>query len=165
MIVCWNNFLLVSFAYIPCLVGNWNCLLTIYSKSKLLLFSLQSQRTVCLGYTRINAQLCLLTDLKMVELVSLNIVVDRHEHGWADQREHCFWQAWTWLSWPAWTVFLIGLNMVQLVSLNSVVDRLVHACWNRVFMAWWTNRLEQRCWNHHDKQQRCSNMIDKILSV
>ena len=46
------------------------------------------------------------------------------------------WPAWTWLSWPAWTVLLTGLFM---------------QCWNRLFMAWWTNRLEQRCWNHHDK--------------
>ena len=54
-------------------------------------------------------------------------------------------QTWTWSSWPAW-------KMVELTSLNMVVDRLdVHACWNRLFMAWWTNRLEQRCWNHHDK--------------
>ena len=41
--------------------------------------------------------------------------------------------------------------MVELASLNSVVDRLVHACWNRLFMAWWTNRLEQRYWNYYDK--------------
>ena len=38
---------------------------------------------------------------------------------------------------------LTGLNMVELASLNIVVDRVdIHA---------WTNRLEQRCWNHHDK--------------
>ena len=49
-------------------------------------------------------------------------------------------------------VELASLNMVELApSLNMVVDRLVHACWNRLFMAWWTNRLEQRYWNHHDK--------------
>ena len=54
-------------------------------------------------------------------------------------------QTWTWSSWPAW-------KMVELTSLNMVVDRLdVHACWNKLFMAWWTNRLEQRCWKHHDK--------------
>ena len=52
-----------------------------------------------------------------------------------------------WLNWP-W------LNMVVAWTwlLNMVVDRLVHACRNyRLFMAWWTNRLEQRCWNHRDK--------------
>ena len=26
-------------------------------------------------------------------------------------------------------------HMVELASLNMVVDRLVHACWNRLFMA------------------------------
>ena len=94
------------------------------------------------------------------------------EHGCAGQLEHGCWQAamnmvvlvslnmvadrlpWTWLCWPAWTCLLTGwaaLNMVELASLNTVVDRHVHACCNRLFMAWWTNRLEQRCWNHHDK--------------
>ena len=58
----------------------------------------------------------------MVELASLN--------------SGC-WQTWTWLSWPAWTWLLTGLSM--------------HACWNRLFMAWWTNIFEQRCWNHHDE--------------
>ena len=43
------------------------------------------------------------------------------------------------------------LNMVELSSLNIVVGRLIDACWNRLFMAWWTNRFEQRCWNRHDK--------------
>ena len=33
----------------------------------------------------------------------------------------------------------------------TALDRLVHVCWNKLFMAWWTNRLEQCCWNHHDK--------------
>ena len=32
-------------------------------------------------------------------------------------------------------VELASLNMVELASLNMVVDRLVHACWNRLFMA------------------------------
>ena len=32
-------------------------------------------------------------------------------------------------------VELASLNMVELASLNNVVDRLVHACWNRPFMA------------------------------
>ena len=94
------------------------------------------------------------------------------EHGCAGQLEHGCWQAamnmvvlvslnmvadrlpWTWLCWPAWTCLLTGwaaLNMVELASLNTVVDRHVHACCNSLFMAWWTNRLEQRCWNHHDK--------------
>ena len=41
----------------------------------------------------------------MVELISLNMVVDRLD------------------------------DMVELASLNMVVDRLVHACWNRLFMA------------------------------
>ena len=45
---------------------------------------------------------------------------------------------------------LASLNMIELASLNSVVDRFVSG-WNRLFMAWWTNRLEQRRWNHHDK--------------
>ena len=70
----------------------------------------------------------LLTGLNMVELASLNIVVDRLEHGWAGQLEHCCCQAWTWLSWPAWTLLLSGLNMV-VANLNSVVDSLEHACW------------------------------------
>ena len=56
----------------------------------------------------------------MVELASLNMVVDRLEYGFC-------WSALTWL--------LTGLNMVEPASLNSVVDRLVHACWNRLFMA------------------------------
>ena len=64
---------------------------------------------------------CLLTGLNIVELAGLNIIA------------------------------LASLNIIALASLNMVVDRLVHACWNRLFMAWWTNRLEQRCWNHHDK--------------
>ena len=38
-----------------------------------------------------------------------------------------------------------------MTSLNMVVGRFVHACWNRLYMVWWTNRLEQRCWNHHNK--------------
>ena len=38
-----------------------------------------------------------------------------------------------------------------LSCMNMAVDRVVHTCWNRLFMVWWTNRLEQRCWNHHDK--------------
>ena len=51
------------------------------------------------------------------------------------------------VSWQAWT-------MVELASLNMVVawQACIHACWNRLFMVWWTNRFhEQRCWNHHDK--------------
>ena len=43
------------------------------------------------------------------------------------------WQAWTWLSWPNWTVLLT-----------------VDVAWNRLFMAGWTNRLEKRCWNYYD---------------
>ena len=73
-------------------------------------------------------------------------------------------QTWTWLSWPAWTVLLTGLNTVELASWNSVVDRLVHACWNRLFMAWWTNWLEQRCnGTIMINQQRCSYMIEHVV--
>ena len=108
---------------------------------------------------------CLLTGLNMFELAA-----------WAWYT--LSWPAWTWyvelanlnmvrragqlehgtLSWPAWTWY------VELASLNSVVDRLVHACWNRLFMTCWTNRLEQRCWNHHDKSTaRCSSMIEDVV--
>ena len=48
------------------------------------------------------------------------------------------------LSW--WLEHASYDDCLNMASLNSVVDRLVHACWNRLFMAWWTNRLEQRCW-------------------
>ena len=59
-----------------------------------------------------------------VKTDNLFLPVDRLEHGcWAGELED------TWL----------------------LTTRLVHACWNRLFVAWWTNRLEQRCWNHHDK--------------
>ena len=57
---------------------------------------------------------------------------------------------------------LTGLNMVELVSLNTV-DRLVRACWNRLFMAWWTNRFEQRCWKHHDRPTALSINDRKLL--
>ena len=113
----------------------------------------------------------------LVELASLNNVVDRLEHS---------------LSWPAWTVLLTGLNMVELASLNSVVDRLEHGwagqleqcCWQacscismlkqtvhglnnvvgtiiinqqpcsfmieHVVREWWNNKIEQRCYNNHE---------------
>ena len=82
------------------------------------------------------------------------------------------WQAWTWLSWLAWTLLLTGLNMVELASLNTVelaslnmvVDRLEHACWNRLFMAWWTNRLErlERCWMiEHVVREWWNNKIEQ----
>ena len=32
-------------------------------------------------------------------------------------------------------VELTSLNTIELASMNVVVDRLVHACWNRLFMA------------------------------
>ena len=67
------------------------------------------------------------TSLNVVELASFNIVFDKLECGWACQLEHCFWQAWTWLSWLAWTCM--------------VVDRLVHACWNRD-CSWLDERTE-----------------------
>ena len=36
---------------------------------------------------------------------------------------------------------LFSQARLKLASLNIVVDRLVHAaCWNRLFMASWTNR-------------------------
>ena len=48
--------------------------------------------------------------------------------------EHSFWFNLASLN----MVELASLNMVELASLNMVslvADRLVHACWNRVFMA------------------------------
>ena len=46
---------------------------------------------------------------------------------------------------------LTGLNMVELASVNMVVDWLVHACGNRLFVAWWMNRLERdwQWFGHH----------------
>ena len=83
----------------------------------------------------------------MVELARLNSVLDRLEHGWADQLEQCCWQAWTWLCWPAWTVLLTGLFMHvgtdcswlnEWTDLNNVVGTIminqqrcfVHVCSN-----------------------------------
>ena len=82
----------------------------------------------------------LLTGLNMVELASLNMVVDRLVHGWAGQLEHGCWQAWTWLSWPAWTWLLTDLNMV--------VDRLEHG---------WAGQLEHGCW------KSCSRMLEQTV--
>ena len=90
----------------------------------------------------------LLTGFNMVELASLNSVVNRLEHGWAGQLERGCWQAWIWLSWPAWTVLLTGLNMVELASLNVVIDRLEHG---------WAGQLEQCCW------KACSWMLEQTV--
>ena len=62
--------------------------------------------------------------------------------------------------WTAW-YSMTSLNMVELASLNMVVDRLVHVCWNR--LAWWMNRLEQRCWNHHDKSTAMFMHMDRPI--
>ena len=71
-------------------------------------------------------------------------------------------QAWTWLSWPAWTVLLTGLNMHvgtdcswfdERTDLNNVVGTIMinqgsymielqHVVWE-----WW-NKIEQRCYNN-----------------
>ena len=106
--------------------------------------SIFNNRSIFLSYFACYTQLkmhslfCMLTGWNMVELVSLNSAVDRLEHGWAGQLEQCCWQAWTWLSWPVWTVLLTDLNMVELASLNSAVDRLEHG---------WAGQLEQCCWH------------------
>ena len=34
---------------------------------------------------------------------------------------------------------------------------------NRVFMAWWTNRFEQHCWNHHDKSTELNMFIEHVV--
>ena len=47
----------------------------------------------------------------LVELASLNSIVNRLEHGWTGQLEQYCWQAWTWSSWPVWTWLLTGLFM------------------------------------------------------
>ena len=95
----------------------------------------------------------------MVKLASFNSVVDRLEHGWAGQLQQCCWQAWTWLSWPGWTVLLTGLfmhvgtnfwwheqtDLKTSWSINSHVHTLTI---EHVFREWWNNKIEQRCYNH-----------------
>ena len=103
--------------------------------------SIFNNRSIFLSYFACYTQLkmhslfCMLTGWNMVELVSLNSAVDRLEHGWAGQLEQCCWHAWTWLSWPAWTVLLTGLNMVELH------DQLEQCCWQAwTWLSWpaWT---------------------------
>ena len=83
---------------------------------------------------------CMLTGLNIVELASLNMVE---------------------LPASLNMVGLASLNMVELASLNMVglaartwllTGLFMHVgTYNVLSMAWWTNRLERRCWNHHDK--------------
>ena len=106
----------------------------------------------------------MLTGLNMVELASLNMVVDRLEHGWAGQLEYGCWQTWTWLSWSAWIWLLTGSLMHigtdsswvdEWTDLHNVVGTIMinkqpRSCMiEHVVREWWNNTIGQWCYNNH----------------
>ena len=79
-------------------------------------------------YTRKNAVFfCLLTGLSLEHWQAWALNIDRLEH----------WQAWA-----------LNIDRLEPWTLTGL---FMHVGTDCSYMAWWTNRLEQRCWNHHDK--------------
>ena len=95
---------------------------------------------------------------------TLSLLAWIHKHA---QLVFACWQAWTWLSWPAWAVLLTGLFMFMHVGtdcscldertdLNNVVGTIMinqQPCSYMIQHAvreWWNNNIEQPCYNNHE---------------
>ena len=62
----------------------------------------------------------------------------------------------------AWEVFMLGWVSTR-KNAPLVFDRLVNECLNRLFMAWWTNKLDKVVGTIMINQQLCSRMIAHVV--
>ena len=95
---------------------------------------------------------------------SLTIVILSYIHSKSTELIFACWQAWTYLSWPAWTWFLTGLIMYvgtecswldertdfnSIVGTNMINQRRCSYMIEHVVMEWRNHKIErQRCYNH-----------------